>query len=133
MKKIVLDASVIIKWIKPQNEKSLDTANEYFVKQLQGQIRVCAPSLIEYELHNTISRLTDKNPPVLLTFIKNLDITLIPLSDSLTSNGYDLVHQYSISFYDAVYIAVAKSLDCSMITADKKLVNKVKLSCVKLL
>lgn len=133
MKRIVLDASIVVKWIKPHNEKDIDQANEYFVQQLQGTIHVCAPALLEYEIHNTIARLTDKKPPILLTFLKNLNIELLPLTDRMTNFCYDLVHSHKITFYDAAYIAVADSLQCDMVTADKKLVDSVKLSYVKLL
>ena len=111
----------------------MDKANEYLIQQAQGLVDIYAPSLLDYELHNTLARLTNKRPPQLLTFIKNLDIRIIPLSDEIITETYHLFDSYSISFYDATYVALAKSLDCDLITADKKLVKAVNLPFVKLL
>ena len=57
----------------------------------------------------------------------------IELDEELTLATVTLVRKYHISFYDAAYVALAKSLQCDLITADKKLVKAVNLPFVKLL
>ena len=125
--------SIIIKWIKPQNEQALEIAETYFIKNAQGNIKVHVPSLLMYEVHNTIARLSKKTPDKLLTFLKNLELEEHTLHDSSIVYAYDLCRTQSVTFYDACYIALAHELDCDFITADTKLVKKVNLPFVKAL
>lgn len=131
MEHVVLDASIIIKWIKPHNEAGVTESEEYFIKNAQGLIKVHVPTLLLYEVHNTIARLSDKTPQKLGIFMNHLELDEHGLIDVSVKYAYDLCRRYCISFYDASYIALAHELKCDFITADIKLVKKVSLPFVK--
>jgi len=67
MNLIVLDASVIVKWVKPENEDKVSESNQYLIDHTQGIVQVHSPTIVYYELHNTIACLTrDIRPPKLV-------------------------------------------------------------------
>ncbi len=56
------------------------------------------------------------------------------LTEKLAQAAATLSKDYKISAYDAAYVALAQSLGCQFITADKKLYRKIKsLELVRLL
>lgn len=46
-------------------------------------------------------------------------------SHDLVLTATEIATEMSITFYDALYLALALSRDCKMVTADQKLVNKL--------
>ena len=47
-------------------------------------------------------------------------------SDELIVSAYPLVYRYRCSFYDALYVALALDLNLPLITADRKLFERVR-------
>ena len=41
-------------------------------------------------------------------------------------SAWDVAEQYDRSFYDSVYLALAASVECPLVTADLKLYNRLK-------
>ena len=47
-------------------------------------------------------------------------------SDELIVSAYPLVYRYRCSFYDTLYVALALDLNLPLITADRKLFERVR-------
>jgi predicted nucleic acid-binding protein len=84
-----------------------------------------APGLVDYEVvaalrglvfggHLTAARAEDA-----LTDFDDLTIERWPSSDGLRRRAFQL--RDNVSAYDAAYIALAESLDCSLLTRDARL------------
>jgi len=69
-----------------------------------------------------------------LTDLLSIQLSFAETTPDLLKLVYSLASRYEITFYDATYVALAKSLKCDFVTADKKLVEATKtLKFVKLL
>ena len=130
MKRVVLDASVILKWYLPDKsygEKALDLLKQCSM----GTLDILAPSLLEYELMNGLviaqrkGRLDESAVSAALEGFHWLGIRLIG-----PSAHYDrMMHYcqtYTRSAYDASYLALAEWESIDLLTADERLFNSVK-------
>ena len=131
---VVLDSSVITKWYfdEEQNEQAQHLRDLH----KQNSLLINAPLLLLSELGNIFvnKKVTEIN------FFKESITTLLDLNVKLVETGnlldeiFEISLKFKLSFYDATYVALAKSLKCNFVTADKKLVSATKtLKFVKLL
>jgi predicted nucleic acid-binding protein len=126
MKPLVVDTSVIVKWFLPEedSEQALLLRDSY----LEGSLALIAPDLMLSELANVLWKrrdLIDKDTSLLmLGDLLALGIDIVP-SEGLVALAYSLAWQYDRTVYDSLYLALAKSKNCRMITADERLYNAV--------
>mgnify|MGYP001562873769 CR=1 FL=1 len=134
MKDIVLDASVAIKWfIKEEG----DAEAKRLLKSLKsGSLIAYVPQIFFFEIGNVFSLHTEIPIDSVGRFLDSL-FSLGLKTENVTEEFLEGVirasHQNNITAYDASYITLAKLLNADLITADKKLKDKIKLPFVKLL
>jgi predicted nucleic acid-binding protein len=122
----IVDASVAVKWyVKEQVRDKALRLREDFVSDL---IELEAPSLLLYEVgnalrHHPASTLSDCAGSV--RQLRNLGIIFHELDDTLGDMAASIAFQDQVTFYDAVYLALAKRLEAKLITADKKLCDRL--------
>lgn len=122
---MIIDASVVIKWFtnEPERKAALQIRDLW----IDGEIPLSAPTLLYYEIVNTLSLRIHAPEPIIRNAISMVGLIHI---QELTPGEYlhaaNLVQKYGISCYDASYVVLAEKLECDLITADIKLVNKVK-------
>jgi predicted nucleic acid-binding protein len=130
LKRVVLDASVILKWYLPdedQSEEALDLLKRY----ISDDMEIIAPSLLEYEVINGLmvarkrTRLSDDAILSAIEGFGNLGIRLLSFSGQYARLIY-FCNTYSRSAYDASYLSVAESEKIPFITADEVLYKAVK-------
>lgn len=122
---VVLDSSVIIKWVKARNEDDVDKALIYYKQFQNKQIQVTLPDLIFYETSNMASRDFPENRALWEEMILNLfseTIKIVPPDKKLVEDITRLTKAFRITAYDASYIAVAERFNTKLVTADKKLI-----------
>ena len=130
MKRIVIDASVVLKWYlvdEEYSEKALGLLDQY----VSDELDILAPSLLEYEVINGLiiakKRGRIQEDKILLAadgFI-SLELSLKDLSLYYPK----VIHYCKVcnrSAYDASYLALADEEKIPLITADKGLFNAVK-------
>lgn len=128
--KIIIDASVAIKWYV-RDEVDAEKAIEMLLDYENGKINLIAPALFYYETANAVNtavlrkRITDYEGQ---DIIKDLMATdLITLADAqLIPSAYFYARKYNISVYDASYLAAAKEHNAPIYTADRKFYDAVK-------
>lgn len=123
---MVLDTSIIIKWIKNSEEIDRDKALTLYKKLRSKEITVEVPDLLFYELSNFGSRQPAQALAACHDLINNLfdpelEINVLPANEELIQYAMSLAHDLSISAYDATYLALAEKLNTKLVTADKKL------------
>lgn len=126
MAKHILDASVIIKWFI--NEEESDKALSYLEAFQNNKIVIIVPSLMFYELGNTI---INKKGSVsmasgIMQKLQELNLEVEDLGLKSFRKIYQNAIEYSLTFYDAEYLTLMQKENCQFITADKKLYEKVK-------
>ncbi len=137
MKRVVIDASVVLKWYLADEElgpKALDLLDKY----VSGDLDFLAPSLLPYEVVNGLmiaqkrGRIAEKR---ILEAIEGFMALGINLKDP--SLFYPRVLKFSTAYnrsaYDSSYLALAEEESAVFVTADKNLLSYVKedLSWVK--
>jgi predicted nucleic acid-binding protein len=105
---------------------------------MADRLRICAPSLLEYEIINGLviaQRRGRINLETILPAVEGFFNLDIPLSgvDSFFSRMMVLCQTFNLSVYDASYVALAEQEKIPLITADSRLYHSVnkKISWVK--
>lgn len=131
---IVLDASVIIKWIL-DNESQSRSALIYRDQHFAGINRIAVPELLFYEIANVLATktaLSKEEAVEEFALIVESELESYSLGTKEFSEAISLAKRFKISLYDSSYIALATALKCEFVTADTQLVSKVReLSHVK--
>lgn len=126
MEKIILDASVVIKWFT--KEQDSDKAIVYLKSFYDNEITILVPSLLFYELGNIlIKKKSSKNETAeVKKKLQDLQLEIKDIGLDWFQKIYENSLDYSISFYDAAYVTLIQNKNFKFITADKKLYEKVK-------
>ena len=113
----VVDASVLIKWLKPEGEANLEDALALMAAFGQGTIVAAAPRLLLLEVLNSAARRWQWEAPRLLRLageLAHLDFQFIE-PDPRRVAPWMLA---GLTAYDACYVALAEELDSFVVTAD---------------
>ncbi|NMF83028.1 type II toxin-antitoxin system VapC family toxin [Nodosilinea sp. P-1105] len=128
MKDLVIDSSVVIKWIVPQ--ACSKKAGEVLTVYQAGGLRLLAPDLLNAEVGNILWKyhsfqgLTKSDVQEALEAFKDLEWSITP-SNLLLDDALNLAIDYRRTVYDSLFIALALREGCQLVTADERLVNAV--------
>lgn len=124
MNRFVVDASVAVKWYLPEPH-SADAE-----KLLVGAYQLLAPDLIVSEVGNILwkrimrSELSVPKAKSIMAAFAGLPLTLLP-ANSLAENAMTVACGLKRTFYDSIYLALAMTADCRLVTADRKLFEAI--------
>jgi predicted nucleic acid-binding protein len=119
--KIVIDTSVLIKWIKTKNEDLLKEARRLRTTIERRPLDVHVPALLLYEVGNILLLKTDLDVAGLddaLSDLEALPFIVAPPAAPLLRRAARLGKELGLTFYDASSLALAVELDCPFVTAD---------------
>ena len=123
---IVIDASAAAKWFL--EEEDTDKALALRDAHLEGRISLTAPDLLVYEVANALNynpKVSDDDLTARVQDLLELDLDLVPPSIEYTSHTARTARQLSISIYDASYVALSNVIATNLVTADKRLHEKL--------
>jgi predicted nucleic acid-binding protein len=132
MKKIVLDASIAVKWFFTESDSEI--ALKIQKKIEKGNFKVYVPQIFFFEVINVLKTKASTTTDYVKKAVKiifSLPLKSNKVNEKLFKRANFYAQKYNLSIYDASYIALAKILNINLITADKKLFNKVNLDFVK--
>lgn len=124
MTRFVVDASVAVKWLLPEEH------SESAARLLGEGVELWAPDLIWPELGNILwkkwrrEEVPPETVPALLQAMQGFPLDIRP-SDGLAEGAWDIARDFRRSFYDSLYLALAVDLECPLVTADRRLYNAV--------
>lgn len=130
MKRLVIDASVSLKWYLDDEEHSA-RALSLLAKYVSDELDIIAPTLLEYEVTNGLiiarkrGRVKEDAILAALDGFKDLGIKLKNISH-LYPKVLHYCKTYNCSAYDASYMAIAENEGVDLITSDKGLHDAVK-------
>lgn len=123
METLVLDASVVIKWVYSEELSQI-------AQSLRGQFRFAAPQLILAESANilwkkVVRREMSSDEAVLSAqLLARADIELVSLTN-LTETATSLAIEIEHTAYDCFHLALCLDRNLRMVTADDKLARKL--------
>lgn len=121
-KPFIIDASVAIKWVS--NEEGTDQA----LALLDEIALIFVPEIFEIEIAAILSKrvrmkdMTFKEALTKKSYFNDLPIVRIKF-DQITEQAFQVASEFSVSFYDALYLASAVACNGKLITADFRLFN----------
>ena len=127
--KIVIDTSVLIKWIKTKNEDLLKEARRLRTTIERRPLDVHVPALLLYEVGNILLLKTDLDVAgldIALSDLEALPFIVAPPATPLLRRAARLGKELGLTFYDASFLALAVELNCPLVTADGPFWNRAK-------
>lgn len=121
-RKIVVDSSVIVKWLNSQDEKYLPEADRLLKDCEKGKIALYAPELAKYEVGNAILNkgLEISLAKTSLGTISVLPVNFVTLSKESMLNTLEVAGENNITYYDATFINLAERISGELVTDNPK-------------
>jgi predicted nucleic acid-binding protein len=126
----VVDASVAAKWFLPEPHK--ENAERLLSGFLEEKIKLIGPDLLVVEVGNLLwTRSTLRGDISEIKATQSYDAFLalgfdLRPSSTLAAAVLKLAAEEKHSVYDMTYVALAQHEGCELITADEKLINKLR-------
>jgi predicted nucleic acid-binding protein len=124
----VIDASALVKTVLPEPGK--DVAAELIRKHRDGSINLVAPDHILIEAANAIWKhvslikdVSENEGSRALALLRHSGVFFYPATDYFTAAfHFAVAHRHPI--YDCIYLVLAEDLNCGIISADQKMIQK---------
>ena len=125
---VVLDASIIIKWLlaDPEKEEHTDKAQKIMLNVIENKLQVVQPVHWLAEVGAVLSRLS---PQTIIDDMHELFSLELPIANSnmIYHRACDLAISLNHHLFDTLYHAVALEIpNAYLITADQKYLHKAK-------
>ncbi|OGG30375.1 hypothetical protein A3A63_02925 [Candidatus Gottesmanbacteria bacterium RIFCSPLOWO2_01_FULL_46_9] len=120
---VVVDTSVIMKWLSSDNEQCLGQANAILKDVQNEKIELFAPELAKYEVENVLllgKKLSPQQAQIAQGEFYNLPITFITESLNAAKVTFSLASTLGITYYDAAFLSLAKQYNASLVTENIK-------------
>lgn len=122
---VVPDASVILKWVdRLPGEGDRDRADSLLDAWLDGKLEIVLPGLWAYEVGNVLGQNAPSQAGEILQELLAYRFEEEELGREVCRAAFDLMKKYRVTFYDAVYHAVAQFRGGIFITADEAYFRK---------
>jgi predicted nucleic acid-binding protein len=125
-KVVVADASVIVKWFVEEDY----TKNALKMKQhyVEGIIDIWSTHLMPFEVLNALRynpQLGEQDIKKAALSLSKFKFALHPLLEELADLSVRDAWKYGLTVYDSSYLALSKTFDKELFTADEKMLAKV--------
>ena len=125
---IVLDASVVLKWIFA-DEDGGESAARFKDAHVSGHEIIAVPDLLFYEIGNVLAtkaRLSEAAIAEAFSLLWDFSLERFDLGLDEFQSSLALSRKYKVTLYDAAYVELSRRLKCTFVTADRKLYEKIK-------
>lgn len=114
---VVLDASVGVKWFKP--ERGSEAALDVLTEALEGRVSLTAAVHFAHEVLSVVRRhYTPADVVSAWERLADAGVTLVPLTGDVVAEAAAQCEALGCSFYDALAPALASLLDATLVSAD---------------
>lgn len=128
MKKYIIDTSVAVKWFS-KFENDTENALKLRQQMLDSICSITVPDLLIYELANALKHnpnFTSKDVKVALDSIFNMGIEIRKADSLVIAHAIDIAFKFSVTVYDACFMALSQIEKIPFLTADYKFIERVK-------
>lgn len=123
---IVPDASVLLKWaFDSPDEGDRDNALNFLEAWLEERVEIILPKLWFFEVSNVIMLKKPELSMELMEIFIGYNLSEYETTLELCEETFKLMRRYGVTFYDAVYHAVAMLKKGVLLTADDAYSKKV--------
>jgi predicted nucleic acid-binding protein len=122
MTRFVLDSSVLIKWLNQENENYLAQASKIFQDLNSDKIEIFTPEFSILEVANVLiygKKIDIEKVKIGISDLRKLPINFRRLEDDLVKRALEVSTRNRITVYDAIFVSLAESKNCQLISDDK--------------
>ena len=124
---IVPDASVLLKWaFRSPDESDKDNAIAFLNAWLDGKVDIILPKLWSFEVGNVLMLKNIDMAIEIMEIFMGYNFMEYDMTIELCKETFKLMQKYKVTFYDAVYHAVAILHKGILLTADESYWKKVR-------
>jgi len=130
--KIIVDASVVYKWYAEEGWSK--EARSIIEDYSHGHIDIVSVSLMPFEVLNALRYTPDIGLLDLYTVTESLgklSLDIQTLEGELSKRTMENALRYGITVYDSSYLSLGELEDAQVYTADMKLIEKARNTCLK--
>jgi len=128
LKRYVVDASVAVKWLIPEehSEHTMKLLDDWFEQGLE----LNAPRLLRLEVTNALTKYAERGTIDAgkaqegFKIFKGIALNYVEEDWGLIEDALKASTTTGLSIYDAVYFVLARRLEATLITADRRLINE---------
>jgi len=120
---LVVDTSVIVKWLNQDNEGNIKQADKIMKDVEAGRVSIVAPELARYEVGNVLlsaKHLTIQQASIVLNQLYKIPITYIEDSFMNANVTFEIASEAKITYYDASFMALARQYAATLVTDNIK-------------
>ena len=131
MLRIVIDSSVVLKWIPGEDEELVSEARQVYKLMTGDKLEIFAPTFLLIEVLNILIKKRKANYILVKKDIDRLSqgkIKFIELVVADLQQIEEIVYKYGLTAYDAIYLNLARIKGCKLLTTDKELLKVRKLT-----
>lgn len=124
--RVVVDASVALKWFPFGDEREVERARGLWEAIRAGKVQAYAPVFMIVEVMNVLFKKKKVKPQILKEVVerlRNSEITFIELEKWEIPGLRELMVEFGVTAYDAHYLLLAKSRKCKVVAVDKPLLE----------
>lgn len=128
-RQIVIDSSVIVKWLSADNEEHLEQADQLLKDVQAGEKELVSSELAKFEVANALlkgKKLSFQQAKQPLTAFYLLPITFYQDTTDRSHKTYALAAKHNLTYYDAAFAAAAAELKAPLMTDNIKHQGRVK-------
>jgi len=125
----VVDASVAVKWFIKEREADRAAAFALRRKHIEGYTRLIVPELFLLEVSHAITastRATEEELAKVIATLHDLDLKVESHSWDVLRKTNAIAWAYHLTWYDAVYVALAEVRGYPLVTADEALIRMMR-------
>lgn len=136
-KKLVLDSSVIVKWLNKHREENIEHADKILADAQSGKAVLFAPELAKYEIGKALlfgKKLSQSESKIPLTSLFDLPIQFVSQTQHLSKESYAIASAFGLTYNESVFIALAEKESAVLVTDkvnDKALTTGTKIIALK--
>lgn len=122
-RKLVVDSSVIVKWVSSQNEKNISQADKILKDAQRGEVEIYTSELAKFEVGNALLKGKALDLPqayASLGTVYSLPIIFVSETEDLARMSYALGQKLNITYHDASFLAMSKLYNAALITDNPK-------------
>jgi predicted nucleic acid-binding protein len=122
--RLLLDTSVVVKWLHTEGEGELREARAIRAAHVSGELDAHILDLGIYEVGNVLLRALRWSADEVADQLDDLHTILGPplaMAPEWTRRAASLGHAHALTFYDACWAAAADTLQISLVSADRAL------------
>lgn len=120
---MVVDTSVIIKWLNKTGEERIQEADALLELALSRGSEFIVPDLIWYEIGNVLLKSKKLTPQAVFEAYKTftlLPLHIVPQTMRRALAVYEMASLYTMTYYDASFVALAYEVGATLVTDNPK-------------